>query len=168
MMKKRQGMRSSAILCVVMLAVCALLCMLPDRYQNESSRIPRERVRVEEVKNDALFPLGIVYSGVQSCRVTVLSGEHEGESVWASNYLNSALDKDKLFAPGDVAHAMVQDGEQGIAVTLIDHDRTGRRPHHAGAERAAAPLRRHHRIRRPGVAGGERHHRVEIADSAAD
>lgn len=125
MMKKRQGMRSSAILCVVMLAVCALLCMLPDRYQNESSRIPRERVRVEEVKNDALFPLGIVYSGVQSCRVTVLSGEHEGESVWASNYLNSALDKDKLFAPGDVAHAMVQDGEQGIAVTLIDHDRTG-------------------------------------------
>ena len=118
-------MKSSAIICVVTLVACALLCMLPERYQNASSLIPRARVRIDEVNNDALFPLGIVYSGVQGCRVTVLSGEHEGESAWASNYLNSALDKDKLFEKGDIAHAMVQMGPQGLTVTLIDHDRTG-------------------------------------------
>ena len=82
-------------------------------------------MRIDEVNNDALFPLGIVYSGVQGCKVTVLSGEHAGESAWASNYLNSALDKDKLFEQGDIAYAMVQTGPQGLTVTLIDHDRTG-------------------------------------------
>lgn len=122
---KRTWRKSNAVMCVVMIAVCALLCLIPERYQNASSTIPRERVRVEEVNNDGLFPLGIVYSGVQSCRVTVLTGEHKGESVWASNYLNSALDKDKLFVVGDVAHAMVQPGDGGVSVTLIDHDRTG-------------------------------------------
>lgn len=125
MKRRKRAMKSSAIICVVTLIACALLCMLPERYQNASSLIPRERVRIDEVNNDALFPLGIVYSGVQGCKVTVLSGEHEGESAWASNYLNSALDKDKLFEQGDIAHAMVQTGPQGLTVTLIDHDRTG-------------------------------------------
>ena len=125
MEKKTGWRRSSAAMCVVMLVLCVLLCLLPEQYENASTHIPRERVRIDEVDNTGLFPVGIVYSGVQSCRVTVLSGEHRGESVWASNYLNSALDKDKLYAPGDVAHAMVQGGGQRLTVTLIDHDRTG-------------------------------------------
>lgn len=117
--------RSNVVMCAVMLAVCALLCLLPEQYENASTHIPRERVRIDEVDNTGLYPVGIVYSGVQSCRVTVLSGEHAGRSVWASNYLNSALDKDKLYAPGDVARAMVQGGEDRLAITLIDHERTG-------------------------------------------
>ena len=116
--------RSNVVMCVVMLFLCAALCLLPERYENASTHIPRERVRIEEVDNSGLYPVGIVYSGVQNCRVTVLSGEHAGESAMASNYLNSALDKDKLYAPGDVAHAMVQMGEH-LTVTLIDHARTG-------------------------------------------
>lgn len=116
--------RSNVVMCVVMLLLCAALCLLPERYENASTHIPRERVRIEEVDNSGLYPIGIVYSGVQNCRVTVLSGEHAGESAVASNYLNSALDKDKLYAPGDVAHAMVQMGEH-LTVTLIDHERTG-------------------------------------------
>lgn len=112
-------------MCAVMLLLCAALCLLPERYENASTHIPRGRVRIEEVDNTGLYPVGIVYSGVQSCRVTVLSGEYEGESVWASNYLNSALDKDKLFEPGDVAHAMIQGRDGHLTVTLIDHDRTG-------------------------------------------
>ena len=124
-MKKKDWKKSNVVMCVVMLAVCALLCFLPERYENASTHIPRERVRIDEVDNTGLYPVGIVYSGVQSCRVTVLSGEHRGEAVWASNYLNSALDKDKLYAPGDMAHAMVQGGAQRLTVTLIDHDRSG-------------------------------------------
>lgn len=116
--------RSNVVMCVVMLFLCAALCLLPERYENASTHIPRERVRIEEVDNSGLYPIGIVYSGVQNCRVTVLSGEHTGESAMASNYFNSALDKDKLYVPGDVAHAMVQMGEH-LTVTLIDHARTG-------------------------------------------
>lgn len=125
MMRIGKLQKSNAVMCVVMVLLCALLCLLPERYENASTQIPRERVRIEEVDNAGLYPVGIVYSGVQNCRVTVLSGEHAGESVWASNYLNSALDKDKLYEVGDIAHAMVQGGETRLAVTLIDHERTG-------------------------------------------
>ncbi|MDO5376693.1 MAG: YibE/F family protein [Clostridia bacterium] len=124
-MKRRLGLkRSNAVMCVVMILFCAALCLLPERYENASTQIPRGRVRIEEVDNAGLYPVGIVYSGVQNCRVTVLSGEHQGEKAWASNYLNSALDKDKLYAVGDIAHAMVQESGGRLTVTLIDHDRT--------------------------------------------
>lgn len=125
MEKHRNWKKSNLVMCVVMLAVCALLCLLPEQYENASTHIPRERVRIDEVDNTGLYPVGIVYSGVQNCQVTVLSGEHTGERVQASNYLNSALDKDKLYAPGDVAHAMVQSSGERLTVTLIDHERTG-------------------------------------------
>ena len=117
MMKRPK--KSNVIMCVVMTLVCVLLCFLPEQYENASTRIPRESVRIEEVQNDALYPIGIVYSGVQNCRVTVLSGAYRGESAWASNYLNSALDKDKLYQVGDRAHAMVQMGDKGLTVTLM-------------------------------------------------
>ena len=116
--------KSNGVMCAVMTLVCVLLCFLPEQYENASTRIPRASVRIEEVQNDALYPVGIVYSGVQNCRVTVLGGTYKGESAWASNYLNSALDKDKLYQAGDHAHAMVQMGDKGLTVTLIDHDRT--------------------------------------------
>lgn len=122
---KRGKMKSNWVMCIVVMILCALLCLLPERYENASSQIPRRRVRIEEVQNDALYPIGVVYSGVQNCRVTILEGEYQGESAWASNYLNSALDKDKLYQVGDVAHAMVQKGESGMVVTLIDHERMG-------------------------------------------
>lgn len=69
-------------------------------------------MRIDGVDNGALYPVGLVYSGVQTCRVTVLSGEYEGKSARASKYLNSALDNDRLYEPGDVAHAMVQMGKR--------------------------------------------------------
>ena len=117
--------KSNGVMCAVMTLVCVLLCFLPEQYENASTRIPRASVRIEEVQNDALYPVGIVYSGVQNCRVTVLGGTYKGESAWASNYLNSALDKDKLYQAGDHAHAMVQMGDKGLTVTLIDHYRAG-------------------------------------------
>ena len=122
---KKAGKKSTLIASGVMLVVCALLCLIPDAHTNPSSLIPREQVRIESVDNTQLAPLGIVYSGSQTCEVTVLSGEYAGETALASNYQNSALDKDKLFAPGDTAYAMVQMGANGLMVTLIDHSRTG-------------------------------------------
>lgn len=117
--------RSNLIFCAVMVVVCALLCLIPDRNLNEYSAIPRQQVRIDAVDNSALYPIGIVYTGVQSCRVTVLTGPHRGETSEGTNYLNSALDKDKLFAAGEVAYAMVQPTGDTLSVTLIDHYRSG-------------------------------------------
>ena len=122
---KKAGKKSTLIASGVMLVVCALLCLIPDAYTNPSSLIPREQVRIESVDNTQLYPLGIVYSGSQNCEVTVLTGEYAGETVYAHNYQNSALDKDKLFEAGDTAYAMVQMGANGLTVTLIDHYRAG-------------------------------------------
>lgn len=120
---KKLKKRSNAILCAVMFVICALLLLIPESYSNPSSAIPREKVRIDAVDNTALYPLGIVYSGVQTCSVTVLTGTYAAKTAKAGNYLNAALDKDKLFEPGDIAYAMVQDGSNGLYITLIDHYR---------------------------------------------
>ena len=112
------------MLCLVMLIFCGLLCLLPDPYLNVTSTFPRERVRIEAVDNSLLSAVGITYNGVQPCQATILSGEHKGETYSSYNYLNSALDKDKLFAPGETAWAMLQEGSEGLTITLIDHYRT--------------------------------------------
>lgn len=120
----KKSTRKSLMLCLVMLIFCGLLCLLPDTHLNVTSAFPRERVRIDSVDNSMLDAVGITYNGVQPCQVTILSGEHKGESYSSYNYLNSALDKDKLFAPGETAWAMLQEGASGLTITLIDHYRT--------------------------------------------
>lgn len=119
--KKRQNW----IFCVVTLLLCGLLCLLPDEHLNITSTFPREQVRIEEVDNRMLDAIGIVYNGVQPCRVRILTGEYAGEEVMSYNYLNSALDKDKLYEVGDTAWAMIQPTQEKLVVTLIDHYRLG-------------------------------------------
>lgn len=115
--------RRDWIYCAVMLVVCVALCFLPEYSYTEYGAIPRERVRVLEVDNSQLMPLGIVYSGVQYCEVEIISGEHAGQTCHGSNYMNSALDKDKLFEVGDEALAMIQGDANTLSATLIDHYR---------------------------------------------
>lgn len=112
-------------MCLVMLIFCGLLCLLPDEHLNITSRFPREKVRIEQVDNSMLDAIGIVYNGVQPCRVKILTGDYAGEAYQSYNYLNSALDKDKLFEAGDIAWAMIQpgNGQSAPVVTLIDHYR---------------------------------------------
>ena len=117
--------KNSLITCLVMLVVCGLLCLLPDEHLNVTSTFPRVQVRVDSVDNSMLDAVGITYNGVQPCQVTVLTGERRGETYRSFNYLNSALDKDKLYAAGDVAWAMLQGEGDQTTVTLIDHYRTG-------------------------------------------
>jgi uncharacterized membrane protein len=119
-MKKR---RSNLIFAAVMIVVCGLLCLIPETNRTVYSTLPRVQVRIDEVNNDGLAPIGIVYSGTQVCKVTVLTGDFKGETGTAVNYMNAALDKDKLFAAGDIGYAMVQSTTGGLGITLIDHYR---------------------------------------------
>jgi uncharacterized membrane protein len=81
-------------------------------------------VEVLSVDNSQLAPLGIVYSGVQICRVRILSGPFAGQELDAANHLNSDLERDKLFEAGHRALAMIT-ASKGVVTgaTLIDHYR---------------------------------------------
>lgn len=108
---------------VITIVLCVVLLMLPEPIQNEAKVVPRAQVEILTVNNEFLDPLGIVYSGVQDCTVRVTEGKYKGREFTASNYMNAALDKDKLFKPGEKAICMIHDRESGIGGTLVDHDR---------------------------------------------
>ncbi len=123
--KKAWKAKQNWALCLVTLVVCGLLCLLPDKHLNVTSTFPREQVRIDAVDNSMLDAVGIVYNGVQPCQVTILTGEYAGQTASSYNYLNSALDKDKLYEAGDVAWAMIQGDSAKLVITLIDHYRIG-------------------------------------------
>lgn len=101
-----------------------LMLLLPGGLrENAAAALPRVSVRVLAVDNGGLDPMGIVYAGVQRAQVEVLSGEHRGERAQAVNFLNSDLEKDKLYAPGDRALAMLHRQGEALSLTLIDLDR---------------------------------------------
>ena len=89
-MNKRQSRRQSLMLCGVMLIFCLLLCLLPDKHLNVTSSFPRAQVHIDAVDNSMLDAIGIVYNGVQTCQITVLTGEYAGVQTGSYNYLNSA------------------------------------------------------------------------------
>ncbi len=116
--------RRNLIFCLVSLAISAGLMFLPGFTGLNASPAPREKVEVLSVDNSTLVKIGVVYADTQRCRVRILTGDHAGEEADAGNYMNSALDKDKLFQPGDVALAMVHAPEGGaVTATMIDHYR---------------------------------------------
>jgi len=116
--------RRNLIFCFVSLALCAGLMLLPGFSGLSGSPEPREKVEVLSVDNSTLMRIGVVYADTQRCRVRILTGEYAGREADASNYMNSALDKDKLFEPGDTALAMVHAPEGGlVTATMIDHYR---------------------------------------------
>ena len=122
---KQNNNRKNWIICLVMMAICLLLCLIPNEYENITGSFPREKVRIDSVDNSMLDAVGIVYNGVQTCQITIMSGDHAGETSTSYNYLNSALDKDKLFQSGETAWAMLQQNEGKLIVTLVDHYRVG-------------------------------------------
>ncbi len=106
--------KNNLIFAAVMLVFCGILCLLPARHQTVYSTLPRVQVRIDAVNNDELITIGIVYTGTQTCSVTVLTGEYTGTQTTATNYMNAALDKDKLFEPGDIAYAIINGTSDGF------------------------------------------------------
>lgn len=122
MTKKR---RREWIFCIVAGLLCVgLSCIPTEMTRLGQAAAERVKVRVESVDNTMLAPLGIVYSGSQTATVRIESGEYNGKTVVGYNHLNSAMEKDKLFEPGDQALAMIHTKDGKISfVTLIDHYR---------------------------------------------
>ena len=119
-----KGKKRDWIFCLATLLLCGALYALPSPYAGDYAAIPRVQVEVLSVDNQGLEPLGIVNAGAQTCLVRVLEGAYEGLEATANNLQNAALDKDKLFSPGDRALAMIQPAADGaVRITLIDHYR---------------------------------------------
>lgn len=119
--------RRNWIFCIVVGLLCIALGYLPSGYP---ARMPanstRERVKVLSVDNANLAPLGVVYSGAQEVGIEILSGKWKGSEMNAANTLNSALEKDKLFAAGDEGLAIIHADEDGpTSATMVDHYRLG-------------------------------------------
>ena len=119
-----KGKKRDWIFCLATLLLCGALYALPSPYAGDYAAIPRVQVEVLSVDNQGLEPLGIVNAGAQTCLVRVLEGAYQGLEATANNLQNAALDKDKLFSPGDRALAMIQPAADGaVRITLIDHYR---------------------------------------------
>lgn len=113
------------IFCLVMGFIAFVLTLLPDPIINPSNQLPRVQVRIVKTDDSLLDQIGLVYTGVQECQVEVLSGTEKGKTISAQNYLNGALDKDKIFAPGDKAIAILHSSNLECTASLVDHDRRG-------------------------------------------
>lgn len=115
--------RRNWLFCIVMGLAAFLMTLLPDPVIRPAGQVPRCQVRVRSVNNSAMDPVGLVYTGVQACEVEITQGPYRGRVMMAQNYLNGALDSDKVFEAGDLAIAMVHERGEGLAGTLVDHDR---------------------------------------------
>ena len=115
----------SVLVCIVSIVV---LCLLPTGFEEAGAAYrdggQRIAARVVEVDNSRIVNTGLVQSGDQSCLVELLSGDHKGETFWASNMLNGSLEQDKIYEAGDKALVLVSlDGSAVCSVSMIDHYR---------------------------------------------
>ena len=110
--------RRNLIFCLVSLALCGALLFLPGVGSLNQNPAPREKVRVLSVDNSTLQKIGIVYADTQRCRVEILTGKFAGTEADASNYMNSALDKDNLFLSCDGRSSRQLVSGDNIEVTL--------------------------------------------------
>lgn len=118
--------RKETIFVLVMVACIILLVLLPTGfarpiYVNSEGA----KVRILEVDDSSVYINGIIKQGDQSCVVEILSGSHKGEQTKAINLLVGKMDLDKMFKPGDIAWAIIENKADGSIVfaNLVDHYR---------------------------------------------
>lgn len=117
----------SVLLSAVLIAV---LLLLPTGYElagsSDTDGSDRLRARVVSVDDSTIKDTGLVRTGEQVCRITLLSGAHKGETHNAYNMLNGSLEQDKIYKAGDTALVLVSYDDLGLqvsSVSMIDHYR---------------------------------------------
>ncbi len=110
------------------LLVIAVLLLLPTGFEGARLYQEAERctARVLSVDDSTIVDTGLIRSGEQRCRLELLNGRFQGQTVTGVNMLNGSLEQDKLFSPGDTAMVVVShDGRDITNVTMSDHFRLG-------------------------------------------
>ena len=113
---------------LIVLAMTLRLVCLPTGYEKKASSSERAKALVLETDDAMVRNFGIVMQGEQLVKVRILGGAFKGLEADANNILYGKADLDKLFAPGDVALAVIDPAAAKGAppvITLMDHYRLG-------------------------------------------
>ncbi len=107
-----------------------VMAFLPTGFENPSlvENTLYEKAEVLETDNSALQTISVVTIGNQKLRIKILSGPFEGDVLPAENILNGQKNIDKIFAPGDVALAVIKTDharDKILSVRAQDHYRSG-------------------------------------------
>lgn len=80
--------------------------------------------RVLATNEEQIVDTGLIRSGEQTCKLELLGGRFQGQTVEGFNMLNGPLENDKIFQTGDKAMVVIHyQGEQILSVNMIDHYR---------------------------------------------
>lgn len=111
------------LICMLLLGI---LIALPTGYEDAVIYQGTDRCRAEVLDTDesTVISSGLIRSGEQDCRVSLLGGRFKGQEVQAYNLLTGSLQTDKIYETGDIAQVVIsyQDNEV-ISVNMIDHYR---------------------------------------------
>jgi uncharacterized membrane protein len=122
------GRRRDIVLVLAFLVLSSVLYLLPTGFED---RMPRNslrcKARIVEVDNSSIQTFGIVRQGEQNVTMELLDGAFKGQVLHAMNPLLGQMDKDKIFAPGDAALAVLTLDREGEIVNAHpqDHYRLG-------------------------------------------
>jgi uncharacterized membrane protein len=109
------GNRRHTVLIVIFAILSVLLYFLPTGFEERIDHSAIKcRARVIAVENSGIHELGLVKSGDQGVTLKILDGKFKGEVVSGNNPLLGQMDRDKIFAVGD------------IALTVLSVDKSGR------------------------------------------
>ncbi len=108
------------------LVIILILLFLPTSFEEnlvfQESDI--EPALVLSTDESTVVDTGLVRTGEQRCRLTILRGPFRGQFAEGRNMLNGSLEQDKLFAAGDKALVRINyQGGQILNVSMIDHYR---------------------------------------------
>ena len=122
--------RKDVIFTVIAGILTVLVFFIPTGFEGSGAHIRQNSVRVKarviEVNNEMLRMIGPVYNGWQQLQVQVLSGRFKGEIHPSFNNMLGRMEMDKIFTEGDIAFAVINLSEDGLAahVQVMDHYRT--------------------------------------------
>ena len=110
----------------VSLLLIVLLLLLPTGFEDAVIYRGTDHcaAKVIAVNDTAIVDTGLVRSGEQTCKLTLLGGKFKGKQIEGTNLLSGSLASDKIFSVGDRAMVVVHyQGDTIVSVNMIDHYR---------------------------------------------
>ncbi|MCQ2251276.1 MAG: YibE/F family protein [Bacteroidales bacterium] len=122
----RRNLIFVAVSCVLILA----MALMPTGYENPSLTEDTfyQKAEVLEVDNSGLQTISVVTIGNQKLKIKILGGQFDGNVLQAENVLNGHKNIDKIFAPGDMALAVIKTDhahDKILSIRAQDHYRSG-------------------------------------------
>lgn len=120
--------RADIIMTIIFAGLSIMLLFAPTGFED---RVRKEAVRcrgeIVEVDNSSIRQFGMVKTGEQAVKVKILDGPFHGKILSSGNTLLGQMDRDKIFAEGDIALMVLSLNSQGkiVYVNAQDHYRIG-------------------------------------------